>query len=131
MKIQKRTGIYVNSTKTNELDLDNLTAYSYSHWQYLAIIGGKVVFNNSHYSATTVRHQRETMRLLDIKGIEIDIMIKHSTASLTNLSKVIAQLEFYRDGLIKRTKEKGTRASTNFERLLEANEIDKQIKELL
>ncbi len=71
MKLMKRTNTYkaVNVT----FDPNKIEAYSYGWWKFVAVIEGKVVFNNYFYSQSTSKHQRKVKSLMADLGIKIDI----------------------------------------------------------
>jgi len=82
LRLNKTKNVYFNSTKSNEVDIDNIKAFSYTWWQYLTVIGGKVVFNNYSYSPTTSKHQNDALKLLEQNGIKIDIFMNYTEKSL-------------------------------------------------
>jgi hypothetical protein len=76
MKQMKRNpNLYQNATKTNVLNLDNLTAISYNWWTYLKVIDGKLTFNAYRYSQTTSKHQRQTLNVLKSMGITVENVV--------------------------------------------------------
>lgn len=76
MKFSKKRNQYEASNVT--LDLEKMEAFSYSWWQFLKIINGKVVFNNYSYSSSTCKHQSKVRRMLDEHGIKIDLIVNTS-----------------------------------------------------
>lgn len=52
-----------------------IQAFSYGWWEFVAIKGGKVVFNTYPYSNTTRRHQLKVKRLMKELGITIDLEV--------------------------------------------------------
>lgn len=52
---------------------ERIAAYSYSWWQFVAVINGLVVFNNYSYSPTTQKHQWKVRKLMNDLQIRIDI----------------------------------------------------------
>jgi len=76
MKFFKTLNLYKNSVSSNIIDLNNLKATSYDWWQYLAVIKGKIVFNDYNYSSATNKHQAECRSLLSKNGIQVDLFIK-------------------------------------------------------
>jgi hypothetical protein len=74
MKFSKKHTRYEASNVS--LNLETLEAFSYDWWQFLKLINGKLVFNNYSYSNTTCKHQQKVRRVLDEKGIKIDVFVK-------------------------------------------------------
>ena len=60
-----------------------IEAVSYSHWVFVKVIKGKVVFNDYSYSNTTSRHQWAVKRLLSQLNIKIDVTV-NQRESLSN-----------------------------------------------
>jgi hypothetical protein len=58
------------------LKLEPIEAYSYGWWKFVSVINGFVVFNDYNYSPTTGRHQYKVRRMLEEKGIKIDLEVK-------------------------------------------------------
>jgi hypothetical protein len=56
-----------------------MIAKSYNWWIFMAVINGKVVFNNSRYSPSTGKHQRKVRAKVDGK---IDLMLFNTRKSL-------------------------------------------------
>lgn len=75
MKFMKRAGIYQGSSYNVTFNPETMEAHSYKWWKFVAVIEGKVVFNNFRYSPTTGNHQRKVRRLLEELGIKIDLML--------------------------------------------------------
>jgi hypothetical protein len=50
-------------------------AHSYSWWRFTAMIDGKLVFNDYHYSNTTRKHQCKVRALLSDLGLTIDHVV--------------------------------------------------------
>lgn len=71
MRYYKRLKVYKASHV--EFDPINLNAYSYGWWRFLAVVDGKLIFNNFPYSRATMRHQGLVRRLLSDLNIKIDI----------------------------------------------------------
>ncbi len=71
MRYMKRTGIYKINNCT--FDPTSIEVFSYSWWKFVAVIDGKVVFNNYSYSKSTTKHQWKVKRLMNELGIKIDI----------------------------------------------------------
>ena len=47
----KRTPVYKASNV--KFNYETIEAFSYNWWQFVKVIGGKVIFNNYNYSNTT------------------------------------------------------------------------------
>lgn len=71
MKQLKRSGIYKAANVT--FNPETKDAYSYSWWRFVAIVEGKLIFNNFRYSNTTAKHQHKVRSLLNALGIKVDI----------------------------------------------------------
>lgn len=71
MKYFKRLKIYKASAVT--FNPQTMEAYSYSWWKFVAIVEGKVIFNDYYYSPSTRKHQSKVRSLLQELGITIDI----------------------------------------------------------
>lgn len=71
MKQLKRSGIYKATNVT--FDPATIDAYSYGWWRFVAVVEGKVIFNNYRYSNTTAKHQYKVRTLLAELGIKIDM----------------------------------------------------------
>jgi hypothetical protein len=74
MKYMKRAGIY--SSANVSFNPETKTALSYNWWEFVKVIGGKVVFNSYRYSATTQKHQSKVKDLLSLLGIGIDFDVE-------------------------------------------------------
>jgi hypothetical protein len=72
MKQMKRSP---NLWKQTNLLFDSAKIYatSYVWWKFVAIIEGKVIFNDYRYSVTTSKHQCKVRSLMTQLGIKIDI----------------------------------------------------------
>lgn len=64
------------------MELDTLKAYSYNWWLFCTTVNGKVIFNNTTYSATTCKHQGKALAVLDY---ETDLTLRRTTKNLTDL----------------------------------------------
>lgn len=73
LKFRARAGIYSNSTGSLTFEPNTITAHSYRWWKFVAVVEGKVVFNNYRYSVSTSKHQGLVRRLLEQLGIKIDL----------------------------------------------------------
>lgn len=73
MKYFKRAQIY----KANNVTFNPQTkeAYSYAWWKFVAVVDGKVVFNNYSYSPSTQRHQRNVSELINSLNIKVDYSV--------------------------------------------------------
>jgi hypothetical protein len=69
----KRAGIYKNSTGSLTFDPKTCEAHSYRWWKFVAVVEGKVVFNNYRYSVSTSKHQSKVRSLLNDLNIKIDL----------------------------------------------------------
>ena len=56
-----------------------MVAKSYNWWVFVAVINGKIVFNNSRYSPSTGKHQSKVRAKVDGK---IDLMLFNTRESL-------------------------------------------------
>lgn len=97
MKLQKKTGIYKAANVTfNPIEIQ---AFSYKWWMFVAVVEGKVVFNNYRYSNTTARHQWKVRRLMHELGIKIDLELPApeglQTIRATKLAYLIETAETY------------------------------------
>lgn len=85
MKYYPRLKVYKNSSGTNYYNPETNEAHSYGHWCYFRIINGIKLMNNSFYSSSTCKHQR------DLRGIlTYDLEIKYSCSSLHNLQGIVS-----------------------------------------
>jgi len=64
------------------------TAKSYNWWEFVKVIGGKLVFNHYHYSQSTSKHQSKVRNLLDQLNIPVDIYVE-APKGLQNLDDSI------------------------------------------
>ena len=74
MKFIKKRNQYEASNVT--CNIEELTAFSYNWWKFLAVINGKLVFNDYSYSTSTRKHQIKVRNLLAEKGIKIDVIVE-------------------------------------------------------
>ena len=72
-------------------------ARSYNWWKFVAIIEGKVIFNDYRYSVTTAKHQRQVNALMRELGIKIDIAmpVPKGLQCYASLEEVILASEEY------------------------------------
>lgn len=71
MKYFKRLNLYKGNNVT--FHPETCEAFSYRWWRFVAIVEGKLVFNDYRYSVTTAKHQRKVRGLLNDLGIRPDI----------------------------------------------------------
>ena len=137
MKYYKRLDVYKASN--NEVSLTNMTAHSYNWWQYLTkveLTTGKslVVFNNSHYSASTSKHQSNARSLLDKNNIEVDVWLHTTTKALDfprrAINGEIENLIRKVSKLLEEIDNKGTTKAKNEERAGDIKSIIKRIRKL-
>lgn len=137
MRYLKRSNAYQNSTGTNYIKLDDETnridyAESYDWYKYIKtfvhpVSGHKwTVLNRSNYSATTVKHIHQAIRLHTVSMSDFDIILDDVNVSLDELSKVILVLERQAASLEAQTKEPRTHKAKNQERLNKANRLINQ-----
>lgn len=95
MRYMSRSGLYQASNVT--FNPNNITAISYSWWTFVAVIDGKVVFNNYNYSNTTNKHQWKVRRQMRELGINIDLElpVPKGLQVHTTLETVILEAEEY------------------------------------
>lgn len=74
------------SKKRNQYEASNVSfsqvemkALSYGWWQFVALVGDKVVFNNYSYSPSTSKHQYKVRQLLCDLGIKVDFIVHSHT----------------------------------------------------
>ena len=73
MKYMKRAKIYQCSNYNCTFSPEKIEAYSYRWWKFVALVDGKVIFNNYRYSNSTSKHQSKVRRLLESLNIKINI----------------------------------------------------------
>jgi hypothetical protein len=76
LKYFKRLKIYKNYKASNTFYPETLEAWSYDWWQYLAVIKGKLVFNDYTYSNCTSKHQNDLRGLLRELRIKVDVCVE-------------------------------------------------------
>ena len=129
LKYMKKAEFYKNYNGNNIVNLQDLTAFSYQWWQYLAKLdNGLLVMNNSTYSNSTTKHQRQCLNLLINNNIEPDVIIEHSTSSLENLEGIIRDLKDKVTELLSTMRKPKTRKSTNATRRAQVLGLISQIK---
>jgi hypothetical protein len=62
-------------------------AYSYGWWKYWTVDNGISIFNNTYYSQSTCKHQREALALIR----EPDLILYHTTANLTRPDEALKE----------------------------------------
>lgn len=72
---KKKTNMYTNSTGSLTFNPATKEAFSYKWWKFVAVVEGKVIFNNYPYSMSTSRHQRTIQNLLSQLNIKIDLKL--------------------------------------------------------
>lgn len=70
MRFLKRLNMYRSASGKCSFDPNTMEAWSYSWWQFVAYIDGKVYFNGYHYSMPTGCQQRAVRSLLREHGIQ-------------------------------------------------------------
>ena len=135
MKYFKRLKIYKSSTGNNTFDPLTKKAHSYNWWLYCtkSPCGEYVIFNNTTYSSTTSKHQRDTWSLL---GNNYKMIVLNNTRqSLGNLSEAFRD-EI--DGLLsinydlqKAIDKPRSRKATNIKRTIEIKDNIDRVFELL
>lgn len=83
MKYYSRLDVY--RTSNNEVSLTSQRAYSYGWWKYWTVDNGISIFNNTYYSQSTCKHQREALKLIR----EPDLILYHTKESLGNPAKAL------------------------------------------
>jgi hypothetical protein len=73
MRYYKRLKIYKASNVT--FNPQTMEAHSYVWWKFVALVDGKVVFNNYRYSPSTGQHQSKIRRVMDELGIKVDMFL--------------------------------------------------------
>lgn len=130
LQYRKRRNLYTNSTGTNTFDPERCEAYSYSWWQYVRRIRGKVIFNDYDYSPSTNAHQCVMRDLLKKLRIRIDVTVrvqcglqseKFREQALEPLYTELYKLQI----AIART---GARPEKNKQRIQKIRELRKQIR---
>lgn len=104
-------------------------AYSYGWWRFVAVIGGKLVFNNYNYSTTTSGHQRKVRALLCDLGHEIAVAV-HAPRGLQDVASAIGYYEREIIALQAAIDKPGTRKAKNAERAAEIERLQAQIAQV-
>jgi hypothetical protein len=117
-------GLNVFKASNVAFDPNTCVATSYRWWIFVSRIGGKVVFNNYHYSMSTNKHQSKVDSLLSQLGIKIDVRFE-APKGLQDLQAAVTHYENKISSLIIAIQKPGTRAVKNRER---ASEIKSHLK---
>lgn len=72
---KKKFNMYTNSTGSLTFNPETKEAFSYKWWKFVAMVEGKVIFNNYRYSVSTSRHQLKIRELLSQLNIKIDLQL--------------------------------------------------------
>ena len=90
-----KLGWYSNASGNCKFYPDTETATSYTHWQFLRRIDGKLVFNDWYYSSQTRSHQDGLRQLLQNLGIKIDLEVSryNSLSKYNSLKDFLTELE--------------------------------------
>lgn len=73
MKFMKRAGIYQASNYNVTFNPKTLEAFSYRWWRFVAVVEGKLIFDNYRYSNSTSKHQSKVRSILSNLNIKIDM----------------------------------------------------------
>lgn len=73
MKYFKRLKIYKDYSGNCTFNPETNEAFSYRWWRFVAVVEGRLVFNDYRYSVTTAKHQRKVGAVLASLGIKPDI----------------------------------------------------------
>ena len=128
MKYYSRLDVY--RTSNNEVSITQQYAYSYGWWKYWTVDNGISIFNNTYYSQSTCKHQREALALIR----EPDLILYHTKANLTRPDEALkAEIECI-DYEIKQLENAITkprsRKSTNERRRAEIDQLNAHKKEV-
>lgn len=121
MKYYNRLDVY--RTSNNEVSIAKQYAYSYSWWKYWTVDNGISIFNNTYYSQSTCKHQREALALIR----EPDLILYHTTANLTSpdeaLKNEIKGIDYEIKQLENAIAKPRSRQSTNERRRAEIDQL--------
>ncbi len=114
-----------------EFVLDSKKAYSYGWWLFCTEVNGKIIFNNTRYSASTDKHQGKARQIL---GYNEDLVLTRTRTSLANLTEALysevqgtkAEIR----SLIKAIRKPRTHKAKNAERRQEITRLLKHIAEV-
>lgn len=73
MKYLKKSNTYKASNVV--FNANTLEAYSYGWWKFVAVVEGKVIFNDYTFSVSTRGHQSKIKNLLEKLNIKIDFTV--------------------------------------------------------
>lgn len=125
MKYMSQAKIYKSSNVIYNPETEEATSYDW--WIFVKRIKGKLVFNNYHYSNSTVKHQHKVRDLLRSLGIKIDLEIK-APGGLQDLASA-ERWYFERAKAINDViYQPRTKGSKNIERAEEIKECTRMIK---
>jgi len=135
MKLLITQNIYRGSN--NELqvsgDLKRVSAYSYDWWKYITTDSvGNVIFNDTSYSVSTSKHQRDAFYKLLELGIKPALVLRNTIKSVKDYESAIMDeinsLEAKCNKMLRAITSKGTHTSKNLERI---NDIDSRVSRIL
>ena len=134
MKYYKRLKEYKASNVCLRVE-PNLEAYSYAWWLFLTKYKGLIIFNNTNYSPSTLKHQSKVRGVLDDLNIKIDIELNHTKVSFSPnvtiaIRDEIDQINLENKDLALTISKPRTRKSTNLKRKQQISQNKKQIKKL-
>jgi hypothetical protein len=115
LKFYKRLNVFKASNVS--FDPTRIEAFSYRWWKFVAVIGGKVVFNNYRYSPSTGKHQSKVSSLLSQLGVKTDLCFE-APKGLQDLASAVTHYENKISALIVEIQKPGTRKEKNRERAL-------------
>lgn len=95
MKWFKRLKLFKASNVT--FNPKTMDAFSYGWWRFVAVVEGKLVFNNYGYSTSTRKHQAKLRRLLEELHIKVDLFLPlpDGIKSYNTLAEMIVIAEEY------------------------------------
>lgn len=120
-----RSGIYKNSTGSNQYDPETGQAVSYNWWRYADIINGKRVFNDYYYSPTTCMHQSKLRRILPWKHFQYIFECPAGFQSPDRLKSIVEHLNSKILRLQNQIGAPGSHRAKNTERFAEIQELKK------
>lgn len=128
MRYYSRLDVY--RTSNNEVSLTSQRAYSYGWWKYWTVDNGISIFNNTVYSQSTRKHQREALALIR----EPDLILYHTKANLTRpdeaLKDEIKGIDYEIKQLENAIAKPRSRRSTNERRRTEIEQLNAHKKEV-
>jgi len=136
-EIVKRTCTrYVKSTNTIkssnfQMNLDTFEATSYDWWLFVCKVNGKIIFNHTNYSSSTIKHQSKALKALDYK---CDLRLRFTRESLSNLpvalENEVANAKLAITELIETIKKPRSHKATNQERKKSIAELIQHIDQV-